>query len=341
LQGHGVAVATDGQVALDMIAERKPDLVLLDIMMPGLDGFSTCKMIKQNPETCDIPVIFLTAKVDTEDIVKGFELGAADYVTKPFNSSELIARVKTHLELKKNRDIIVAQSCEQKELLHMLCHDLANPFQAIVFVAQMFDTYEDPGKLKNLITRLVKVADKGTDIIELVRKMQALEEGKFVLERCDLKEALYESVFLLAGKFAEKDVRWQLSIKDDAELWVYAENTSLINSVITNILTNAIKFSFPGSEIVIRAWLETDQVFVSIKDCGIGMSGDLLCNVFDIKKSVSRTGTGGEKGTGFGMPLIKKFITAYNGDIQVKSADYDESPDNHGTEVLLKLKPFQ
>lgn len=104
---YNIAVATSGEQAIDMIRDVDPDIVLLDIMMPGVDGFDVCRQLKSCRETFSIPVIFLTAKNDTEDIVSGFKLGAVDFVSKPFNAAELKARVRTHIELKRSRDIII------------------------------------------------------------------------------------------------------------------------------------------------------------------------------------------------------------------------------------------
>lgn len=102
-----VAVATDGKKALSLVTEHIPDLILLDVMMPEMDGFEVCKLLKESKEMNEIPIIFLTAKTETQDIVKGFELGAVDYVTKPFNSLELLSRVRTHLEVKKGKEQIL------------------------------------------------------------------------------------------------------------------------------------------------------------------------------------------------------------------------------------------
>lgn len=113
-----IAFATSGQQALSIIKEVYPDLILLDVVMPGLSGFEVCKILKDSPEGKDIPVIFLTGKKAQKDIIEGFRLGAIDYVTKPFNSIELLARVHTHLELKKARD-------EQKKLIDELQAALA------------------------------------------------------------------------------------------------------------------------------------------------------------------------------------------------------------------------
>ncbi|MFC1852197.1 diguanylate cyclase [candidate division CSSED10-310 bacterium] len=106
-EGYEIALATSGREALSLIDEISPDLILLDITMPGMDGYEVCKILKDSFETKDIPLIFLTAKKDTEDVVKGFELGAVDYITKPFNSAELLSRVNTHLEVRKLNSLII------------------------------------------------------------------------------------------------------------------------------------------------------------------------------------------------------------------------------------------
>jgi len=105
-ENYKIAVATNGLAAISVTNDINPDLILLDVMMPELDGFETCKKLKTLPKTKDIPVIFLTAKVENEDIINGFKIGAVDYITKPFNTYELKARVKTHLELKKSKDLL-------------------------------------------------------------------------------------------------------------------------------------------------------------------------------------------------------------------------------------------
>jgi diguanylate cyclase (GGDEF)-like protein len=115
-ENYKIAVATNGNQAIITANDIKPDLILLDVMMPELDGFETCKKLKSIPETSEIPVIFLTAKVETEDIIEGFKVGAVDYVTKPFNTYELKARVKTHVELKISKDLLEQKNVILKKL---------------------------------------------------------------------------------------------------------------------------------------------------------------------------------------------------------------------------------
>ncbi|MCP4105697.1 MAG: hybrid sensor histidine kinase/response regulator [Desulfobacteraceae bacterium] len=336
--GYYVRPVPDGNMAISSALAMPPDLILLDIMMPEIDGFEVCQKLKEFTETRDIPVIFLTAKVETDDIVKGFKTGAADYVTKPFNFYELLARINTHLDLKRSKDIIMKQSREQKELLHVLCHDLINPFNGIISITDIFDDLDDAGKME-MIKNLNKIACSGIEVINLVRKMRALEEKRLEITGCDLKAALHDSIFMLGSRFAEKGIIHEILINDD-KLNVCAEKTSLVNSVINNLCTNAIKFSFPDSKIYISAQKENDKVVLLIKDLGIGIPQNILNDIFDVTKTTSREGTKGETGTGFGMPLVKKFIIAYGGEIEINSIDKKESPDDHGTEVKVTLKAF-
>jgi len=115
-ENYKIAVATNGNQAISIANDTNPDLILLDVMMPELDGFQTCKKLKSIPGTSEIPVIFLTAKVETEDIIEGFKAGAVDYITKPFNSYELKARVKTHVELKISKDLLEQKNAILKKL---------------------------------------------------------------------------------------------------------------------------------------------------------------------------------------------------------------------------------
>ncbi|MCP4756280.1 MAG: hybrid sensor histidine kinase/response regulator [Proteobacteria bacterium] len=335
-KGYKLGFAEDGIRALKAIQTILPDLILLDVMMPEMDGFETCRQLKALPPTRDIPIIFLTAKTEAEDIVKGFEYGAVDYVTKPFNPAELMARVGMHLDLKFCRETILQKSAEQKELLHILCHDLVSPMSAAKIIFTMSKNKPDEWfiKKKNFMELAI---DNGLETVELVRKMRALEEkgGDFELSSINLKKALDETLAIIQERFSQKDIKPVVDV--DENLNIQVEKTSFVNSVLSNLFTNAIKFSFPGSRIKTTARQEEDKVVLRITDFGIGMPETLLNDVFETNKATSRKGTAGEKGTGFGMPLVKKFVTAYGGTIEISSKEESESPDNHGTQVELVL----
>lgn len=328
-QRFRTAVAGDGLRALKLVEKKPPDLILLDVMMPEMDGFEVCRRLKCSPRTMEIPVIFLTAKNQPEDVVMGFEVGGSDYITKPFNAAELLARIRTHLEM-------VKISNERKQLLHVLCHDLANPFSSIV--SSIKTIREGYASLDMLGDFIHTSAVNGLRIIELVREIRALEENKlsFQLEAVPLAQIIEASALMLSQKFMEKRMRLVKAV--DPGLIVWAEHTSLLNSVITNVFTNAIKFSFPDSEIRVCATHSGERVILSIIDSGIGMSEKLQQDIFDMRKTTSRIGTSGESGTGFGMPLVKKFIQSYGGTIEVFSKEEKDDPEHHGTEIRLTFR---
>jgi len=335
-KNYRVKAATNGQEALAAIERSPTDLVLLDIMMPVMDGYETCRRIKENPATKDIPVIFLTAKTETEDIVKGFDLGAVDYIVKPFQASELLSRVATHIELKKNRERLSAVSRERKELVHVLCHDLTNP---IGFLHGVLDlAREEPGVLQEMKPLMETAVKNSLDIIDMVRMMMAIEDNKLVLETVpyNVHELVRESLDMLSKKVTEKNITVNMDV--DASMQVCVEKTSFVNSVINNLLTNAIKFSMPGSRIEISAKsIDGNKIELAVRDHGIGMSAQLVEDLFNMKKATSRKGTGGETGTGFGMPLVRKFVLAYGGNIRVISKEKSSSPEDFGTSVILTL----
>lgn len=333
---YKVILAKSGEQAIQRAqSDPPPNLILLDVIMPEMDGYETCRRIKTSPLTSKIPVIFLTAKTEPEDVVKGFKIGAVDFVTKPFNSTELLARISTHLELNAGREIITKQNSEYKELLHVLCHDLKNPLGALKSCMDLFK--EDPtlfGELQKIIDLSIK---NGLEIIDQVRAMQVLAENStdFQFSNINLKAAFEEAISILQHKFSEKNLDIQIDIDEAQTVW--AEKTSLVNSVINNILTNAIKFSFIDGRIMIAARKKDNQIMTTIKDFGIGIPEKMVSDIFDVGKATSRKGTNGETGTGFGMPLVKKFITAYGGSIDINSTEKTEGSTEHGTEINILL----
>jgi two-component system sensor histidine kinase/response regulator len=199
--GYQIIVAQNGVQALKSINALPPDLILLDVMMPEMDGYEMCRLLKENPENCDIPVIFLTAKVETEDIIKGFKLGAVDYLTKPFNKDELLARVKTHLELRHSQILIEDQKImlekQNKELVEaaklredvsqIFSHDLKNPLAAIIGYPQllMMDGNFNESEIQNLKIieqsgyRMLDMINRSVDLFKMERGVYQLKPFPF------------------------------------------------------------------------------------------------------------------------------------------------------------------
>lgn len=328
------AFAMDGFQALKQAQKTPPDLILLDVMMPEMDGYQTCERLKADPETAAIPVIFLTARVQSEDIVRGFDVGAADYVAKPFQSAELLARVRTQLKIKEGNDIIQRQNDERKQLLHVLCHDLVNPFSSIV---SCLDIIDDAESFLTLKPRLLQIAENGLNLIELVRRIRSIEEKGLppMTEDTPLTLLAERSHMLMDERLKNKNITLRVDVPDN--LTVKVDPVSFINTVLNNLVSNAVKFSYPGSTVELKGSLEEGQVVIRVVDHGIGIPDDILRGIFDLGKMTTRTGTANERGTGFGMPLVQQFVAAGGGTIEICSRSEKDSPDDHGTEVIIRM----
>lgn len=337
-EDYQVLVAENGVEVLEILKSSSVDLILLDIMMPEMGGYECCQKIKENPLWANIPIIFLSAKNELEGIVKGLDYGAVDYVTKPFNKAELMRRIETHVQLKFAMDHFQLVSGQRKELLHLLCHDLVNPLsRSIAWTELLEDDAEDI--LEEAIVQIKMGHKNCMEIIRLVRQLLALEEGKLVLEldEFSLNDLVKDSYESLAKRFRDKRIEYKIDIPD--RINIKAEKTSFLHSVYNNLITNALKFSNEGEAIEVKGNVNGDgKVEISIRDHGIGMPEDLAASIFDPHKPTSRKGTKGEKGTGFGMPLVKKFMEAYGGVILVHSKEKTEESTDHGTEIVLILE---
>ena len=165
---YRLVVAQSGQDALEYLSQKPADLVLLDVMMPDMNGFEVCEVLRKNPAYKDMPILFLTAKADQESINLGLELGGDDYVTKPFNGRELLVRVHHHLDRVFAKRQLEQKNQESRELVHVLSHDLANPMASILSFAGLVK--EDPAVLSEIFPRIAELAQSSLDLIELIRR---------------------------------------------------------------------------------------------------------------------------------------------------------------------------
>jgi len=237
------------------------------------------------------------------------------------------------LEVKQRTGELLTSNNQLKQLLHILCHDLQNPLANIQNIIHLSRT--DQKLYTEMVPYAAASVENGLAIIELVRELRGLEEKKLelTLEPLPLGEMLEASERMLSQRISEKSIRLEKEIDNSCK--VLAERTSFVNSVLNNILTNAIKFSQAGSSVRITAECRNEQVLLVVRDFGIGMPPKILDDLFSLNKSTSRYGTAGETGTGFGMPLVKNFVSAYGGAIEVHSR---ENGKDRGTEIRLILR---
>ncbi len=333
---YDLTVANSGARALALCAgEQVIDLVLLDVMMPEIDGYEVCRRLRAQPRTRDLPILFLSARSELESVVQGLAWGGNDYLTKPFRPEELLARVRTHLLVRAQQRELAERSVEFKQLLHIMFHDLGNHFALLDFVASTVEESPREPLDDELRRMLLTGVRNGMGLLAVVRELSTAEAKPIALSAVPLAAAVGEALTVVRARAAAKGLALRVDIAHD--LRVTAEPNLLINSVITNLLTNAIKYSDPGGAVDVTATRDGGQVRLVVRDEGIGMSAEVLDSLFDLQRSASRRGTAGERGSGFGMPLMRRWVQRFGGRVEVASREAERDSPEHGTTFIVSL----
>jgi signal transduction histidine kinase len=266
--------------------------------------------------------------------------------TKNSEIREKIQTIETHkVELQQivdEKTQALTKTAETKAtLLRVLCHDLSNPLVLITGLLELFanNRISEDKKLSKYKT-LSRAAQLMADILSNVREMEAVDSGKrnISITPVNLERMFDDLNLIFRDRLHEKQISLEIENELPDGIGVLADPVSLSNHVFNNLVSNALKFSFPGSKVHIVARAEDDLVHVSITDTGVGMSEDIAQAIFDPTRQTTRLGTAGEKGTGFGMPIVKSFVEKYGGRIQVESISAEINPSEHGTTFHLYLK---
>lgn len=330
-EGYKIAFANNGKKAIETARNIIPDLILLDVMMPELDGFDTCEILKSDDKTKDIPIIFLTAKTDAESIVKGFEVGGADYVLKPFNQLELLSRMKHHLHLKTYQDSLIKANTElntnlqnRNKMISILSHDLRSPLAGVISLSDVmiyhYDKISEDEK-KEYLQEFNKSLKSQLQLLEELLSWARLQNSDNEITMDDYR--LHDEVDGVLNHLITTATNKGVNINNNIdESLVAFYDSSLINSVVRNIVSNAIKFTPHDGEIHIDAEIIEDNfINVKIKDTGIGMPQSIIERLFQFGENISRRGTENEKGSGFGLILCKEMVEKNNGKIKVSSKE--------------------
>lgn len=325
---YQTVLANNGSEALEIIKTLTPALILLDIMLPDINGFEVCKKIKSNENLKDVPVIFFTSLSNVEDIVKGFDAGGVDYVTKPFNKDELLARVKNHLDLINSKRKIELQASELKQanglkdkMFSVISHDLRSPISSIKLALDFISKgFLKPGEelYNETIKDLVKTTDEAYVLLENLLGWAKSQSNilKVVPETLELKSLANSVAGLLRLNCENKKIKIENNIPEG--ITVFAD-LQMVQSVIRNLLSNALKFT-PENGFIEMSAVEKDlEVEISVKDSGVGISELNLKKILDPEESVQTIGTNKEAGSGLGLLLCKDFVEKNGGEIWVES----------------------
>lgn len=333
--GLDISIAPDGNTALKLIDNLKPDIILLDIILPSIDGFEVCAKIKSNEATKDIPVIFITGKTDQEDIMRGFEVGGVDYITKPFNPQETLARIQTHLRLQvaKNEIVVSADKLKQsnKELedfCSIASHDLKEPLRKIIsFGDHLWQESRDSlgdkekiylSKMEAAILRMEKFID---DLLEYSRVTATTKKDEPVDLNLIVKLVLDDLDTRL------KQVNGTVNVQS---LPTVEANPLQLNQLFLNLISNSLKFVKEGVPPVINIQslpTEDESFKIVVQDNGIGIKSDYFDRIF--KPFERLNGRSAFEGSGMGLAICKKIVNRYKGTLQV------ESELGHGTRFVI------
>ena len=320
-KGYNICISTSGDQALEAISTEAPDLILLDIQMPVMDGFEFSKVLKANPKTKDIPIIFLTAVIEPEKILKGFELGAVDYITKPFNIPELTARVATHIEIKRSREQLIELNATKDKFFSIISHDLRNPLGAIISTSElllMYNFTNEPEKIQKFATSIHTSALLVNKLLQNLMDWASIQTGKLSpkIEKQNLKNITGE-ICLLSNEIVQgKNITLQNNIISDIIIDCDIEMTK---TVLRNLISNATKFTNTDGLISINCVEKESEIEVHVSDNGVGIKPENINYLFSIEKNLSTPGTNNEKGTGLGLLLCKELIEKQGGKIWVES----------------------
>ncbi len=331
-QGYEIALANSGKSALEVLESITPDLILLDIMMPEMDGYETCKKIKSIDYLKDIPIIFLTAKTDNDSILTAFEKGAVDYLTKPVNVAELLVRIKTHVKLKHSQEILVQYNDrlqtllkDRAEFMGIAAHDMKNPLNAIIAYSELAintlntnnyskqDTVSKLGIIKNSASFMLDSVTEllNHDIIEAgyrELKLQRYSPTK-IIKTILINNLLWADSKGIKIKYI-KYPDFNVILDEDATRDIYQ-----------NIVSNALKYSNPNSSIWVslsRFQHEGEHYLrFSVKDQGQGISKDEQSKLFKKMQKLSPRPTAGEGSTGMGLYIVKKLTELHGGRVNV------------------------
>jgi two-component system sensor histidine kinase/response regulator len=324
--GYKVRAVPSGALALAAVRQRAPDLVLLDINMPEMDGYQVCEALKGEPALADLPVIFLSALTGTEDKVRAFQVGGVDYITKPFHHEEVCARVATHLrlrslqrDLEKTIDELRRADELQESLVHMIVHDLRSPLTGIMSSLQIMEMSRAPEDSQDLedLGRAIGSVRAMSRMIDTLLDLAKMEAGELRLDAKNvaLSDIVAEAVRVL-GRLLSEHVIETRADAGAVEVW---GDASLLTRTVENLLGNAVKFTPAGGKIVVRTSSDGKHGRLEVSDTGIGVPKEFHTKIFEKFGQVEARHSRARSSTGLGLAFCKLVADAHGGTIGVES----------------------
>lgn len=306
-----IRIATKGNTALQLIKQHQPDLILLDVYMPEMDGFEICKIIKNDNDFKSIPIIFLTSSNDEESIKKGFELGAQDYVVKPFNTSELLARVHTHIKLKKQTESLKQANRELDSFCYSVAHDLKAPLLSLNKLTEFLELDYSERLDREGHELIANIQEKSTEVIQIIEHLldfSRMCEMQMNIETINLEQLFSEVYAELIKLEPQREVEFTIQHLPN----IYGDPV-MIKLLVSNILSNALKYTRNKKQACIVATsVENEREYIiSIKDNGVGFDMRYSAKLFSVFQRLHSQNE--FEGSGVGLAISQKILKRHHG----------------------------
>ena len=310
---HVLLTTTTGEECLELAADFQPDLILLDVVMPGIGGLETCRRLRRNRHLKHAKIILLSAREQVEERLEGYVAGADDYVTKPYEQEELLAKVEVFLRLKSSEEISQLKS----DLLSLISHEINTPLNGIMGPMQMLAAGDiDPEETAMWADLALQSAEKLHDFFRRALILSQMTSGEiaFELEVGDLRALVDDVVDELARKALDKGITIETEGTVEERVAIDREH---FRGVISAILDNAIRFSTAGGRIRIRVQSDSERVLLRISDEGVGMQPSQLPHVFDPFHDPDVRHH--DEGHGLSLAIARLIVAGHHGRIRVDS----------------------
>lgn len=327
-EGFLVETAESGEEAIEKIELQQPDLILLDVMMPGMDGYQVADIVRRKEEWKEIGIIFITALTGSNNIVEGFKRGGNDYISKPFNKEEFLIKIKHQLSLAAAKRLIklenekLQRTIQSRDTLYsIIAHDLRSPLGSIKMTLNTLSLLVSDEQIGEDLKAMLQSANKTTEdlfsLLDNLLKWTKSLTGRLnvVFQEMDILEIIQGIVQVFEIGAQLKNINIRIEAPGIARVRC---DVDMIKTVIRNLLSNAIKFSNANSEILVRVEFVNDRIQIHIQDHGIGMTEQQLKQL-SAKESFTSYGTKNEEGSGLGLMLCRDFIQKNNGEFWFKS----------------------
>ena len=355
-EDYNLLVANNGVKAVALATEKFPDIILMDVMMPEMDGYTACKQLKEITTTKEIPIIFITAKREIEDIIHGFQVGGVDYIGKPFHPEEVVIRVRTHLTIQRQKKELTELNATKDKFFSIIAHDLKNPVNSFknIFTSyyEVYNALSEEERTE-LINSLKESADNLYILLEQLLTWARSQRGQieFKPRMVNLKDIVNTVIATQKVAALNKKINLISEINSDVHL---VADSDMLTTVLRNLISNSLKFTKEDGKVTVNCTetntmvsrLRADEITfkrnngeskvfssetienlqdsfieISISDTGIGMKEEVMKKLFRIDSTHKGTGTSGEKGTGLGLIMCKEFVEKHGGKIWVESEE--------------------